>query len=711
MGDFPSHLVSVPARPRFGRARAAAAGVFALVLCLLLAGGTASPALRSPAFLIAGMNKIPSPPSGDPWTPSPVDASGLRMVASSDGQRFVLHTGGGERTFLPGVDLGETTPGHLPGDSSISAAQYRAWFAAMSWLGIRVVRIYTIHPPAFYQQLAEFDRENPDRPLYLVQGVAFPDHALISKRNLYDKQITDAYRNEVKDAAKAVSGELNRTTMPNRAGGNWDTDVTPWLAGWIIGTEFDPSASVASDQRNKDAAGVSGQYFRSTPGANPTERWLAARMDELAGYEAAKQLSQPIAFVNWPTTDPLRHPQEPLAQEDLYQLDANHVLPTANWPAGTFASYHAYPFYPDFLRREPGLQTGDPYANYLIALHKHHNTMPTMVTEFGVPSSIGSAHRGPLGRDQGNHSEAEAMGTDAWLLRLIKDAGLAGGFLFEWADEWYRLTWNTITHQDASRRQLWHDPLTNEQSFGLLATDPVARSGKEMTSVLDAEGGWPARRVSSRTDPSFLYLDVELGDSPPGSLQLGFDVLPGLTGTPMAGSADRRPDAVFALNLVGHTGQAYVRQELDPMPLDYPVPEAQRGPAPAGWRAFELLVDRAQPLELQNTGLLRYGGWDPAGSDADSRALWHLDGGDLSVRVPWAMLAFADPSSHEVGVPGPQRIAFRTSPGVTVSFSASGTDQVAGQVTWDNWNRPRYAERLKRGAEQFRDAAMTVTGD
>ena len=32
-------------------------------------------------------------------------------------------------------------------DPSISAAQYRAWFAAMGQLGIRVVRIYTIHPP------------------------------------------------------------------------------------------------------------------------------------------------------------------------------------------------------------------------------------------------------------------------------------------------------------------------------------------------------------------------------------------------------------------------------------------------------------------------------------------------------------------------------------------------------------------------------------
>jgi len=45
VGDFPSHLVTVPSRPRFGRVRAGTVGVFALVLCLMLAGGSPSPAM------------------------------------------------------------------------------------------------------------------------------------------------------------------------------------------------------------------------------------------------------------------------------------------------------------------------------------------------------------------------------------------------------------------------------------------------------------------------------------------------------------------------------------------------------------------------------------------------------------------------------------------------------------------------------------------
>ncbi len=683
-----------------------------LALCLTLAGGTRAPAPDSAAFLIAGMDQIPSPPRGTSWAPAPVDAGGLRMVAGADQQRFVLHTAGGERTFLPGVNLGDTTPGYVPGERSISAAQYRAWFAAMSWLGIRVVRTYSIQPPAFYQQLAVHNQDSPDRPLYLMQGVELPDESYIPKGDLFDKAVTSAFRKELADAAQAMAGKLSR------AGSRWDADVTPWVAGWLVGAELDPQAAVGTDRRNEKAKAVSGRYFRSTGDARPTERWLAARMDELAGHLAKLGLSQPIAFVNWPATDPLRHPEEPLRSEDRYQLDANHVLPTAGWPAGTFAGYHAYPFAPDFLRHEPALvNSGDPYAAYLAALRRHHETMPTLVTEFGVPSSIGSAHNGALGRDQGGHSEQDAMRINGELLRKIAGAGLGGGFLFAWADEWYRYSWNTIGHLDASRLRYWHDTMTNEQHFGVLAMDANGGSDAEQY-LLDADEAWPARRATARTDEAYLHLDLELAGSPPGSMLVGFDVLPGLTGAPMAGSGDRRPDAVFALNLVGHTGQAYLRNQLDPLILDATVPTSARGPAPDGWRPYELLLNRPLTIpstgarlavELQNSGQLHHG--EPAG---DSRALWHSDGDRLTIRVPWAMLGFADPSTHRVAVPkkvgGRATLTTEVTPGVQVSVTASGTDQALGQVTWDNWSRPAYTERLKNGAEQVRDAALTTAG-
>jgi hypothetical protein len=121
-------------------------------------------------------------------------------------------------------------------------------------------------------------------------------------------------------------------------------------------------------------------------------------LDTTAAQEASRGRTMPLTFTNWPTTDPLDHPDEPLDREDLVAVDANHITVSAEWPGGYFASYHAYPYYPDFQRHEPALQVADsvgdidPYAAYLGTLRAYHAGMPVMITEFGVPSAMSLAH-------------------------------------------------------------------------------------------------------------------------------------------------------------------------------------------------------------------------------------------------------------------------------------------------------------------------------
>ena len=189
-------------------------------------------------------------------------------------------------------------------------------------------------------------------------------------------------------------------------------------------------------------------------------------LDTLAKEEMEYGWQHPVSFTNWPTTDPLSHPNEPNKQEDLVPVDPMHVEPTSAWKAGYFAQYHVYPYYPDFLRYEPKYQTYrnaedeiDPYAGYLHELRAHHKGIPLFVGEFGVPSSRGTAHRGPLGRDQGYHTEEEQGKMDAGLLEQIRDEGFDGGILFEWTDEWFKYTWNTTDLEiPQSRRQMLAQP-------------------------------------------------------------------------------------------------------------------------------------------------------------------------------------------------------------------------------------------------------------
>ncbi|SDS39534.1 hypothetical protein SAMN04488570_1783 [Nocardioides scoriae] len=673
-----------------------------LLAPLLAACGAAGPGDDAPS---AG--SVGAAPAATSWAPAPRRAQGLRVLAESGPRGFALHTRSGAKTFLPGINLGSSTPGHQPGEvQHIDAATYRGWFAQMHALHIRVVRSYTLHPPAFYDELARFNRAHPSSPLYLVQGVYLPlEDYNQPGRTLYTRAIDTAFTRELRQVSDAVHGDLVRPAVPGAAGGTYRTDVSPWVASWIVGVEWDPVGVAQTDRAMKRAAYRPGRYFAAPRGATATERWIARHMDQLATAEAKRGVSVPIAAANWPTADPLRHPTEPLASEDAVSVDAMHLLPTRAWPGGTFASFHAYPYYPDFQRSEKGLDAtrweGEPdrYAGYLRSLQRHFaSRMPLVVSEFGVPSSIGSAHDGTRGRDQGSHSEQEAMAMDASMLRMMRSLKLAGGFVFSWEDEWFKRTWNTMEHTDPERRQLWHDPLTNEQWFGVVATDTeqVPDAAAELVPT-DGE----VEYVHVWGDHSFVHLEVTGRERTPTRLALDADVVPG----------PERADYRLRLDREADTAQVQVRKALDPIRLDTPgVP--YRPDADAEWHDYALITNRSlqgRPAEFDQVGRLVRGSWDPEDPDYDSMATWTVDDAHrtVKVRLPWSMLGLADPSARlALGEGSPaERV---TIDGIDLSLDVDGTPAQL-DFTWPTWTRVGYTTRLKAGtdglAEAYRDLA------
>jgi hypothetical protein len=646
-------------------------------------------------------------PAGSPapvssWAPRPERQAGLTVIATSGPEGFRLSTTGGSRTFLPGVNLGSTTPLHQPGEvGSIPRREYRRWIAAMGDMRIPVVRVYTLLPPAFYDELRRHNEQHRDSPIYLVQGVYLPnDDYLKPGRTLHDASTDAEFTRELADVSAAVHGDLTRSRIPGRASGRYSHDVPRWVAAWIIGAELDGEVVLRTDEDRANAPAHLGRYFRSTPDASPTERWLAKHMDALAALEAKRGVSAPVAFVNWPTTDPLTHPTEPLDREDIVGIDANHVLPTKAWPGGTFASFHAYPYYPDFQRYEPGLDAtewggkSDRYGGYLVSLRDHFSgIMPLLITEFGVPSSLGSAHGGTRGRDQGGHSERDAMAIDADLMRLIASLDLGGAFVFSWTDEWFKRTWNTMEHQLPTRRQLWHDPLTNEQWFGIIATDPHPLPDA-VTELSPRRGAIKSLRMWA--DASWVHVDVRFRSTTPSGVVLEADVLPG------PATADYR------LRVNGASATMEVRKALDPIRLDTST-RPYRPDADAPWHTYALITNRdytepgrRHPAEFQYVGKLVHGDWDPKSADYNSLASWSREENRLQVRLPWAFLGMADPSSHTALGAGTPADLVRI-PGIRFRIVA-GRTALPFRFTWDRWNYTTYSERPKAGVSRLVNA-------
>ncbi len=672
------------------------------------------------------------------WAPAPDEVDGMTRVARTDGQRFLLHTAGGEIDFLPGVNIGPTIPGHHPGELAIGAEDYRRWFPQIAGLGLRVVRVYTIQRPAFYDELAAYNTAHPDAPLYLFQGVWIPEERFLETGDLWDAGIVDEMRSEIESIVAVVHGDLELTERRGHASGTYTSDVTPWLAGWILGIELDPHTTADSDAANAGMAVPASQFVAADADASPTEMWLGAMLDYLAANLADRNLTMPLAFTNWPTTDPLDHPDEPLPQEDLVNIDASALSATDEWPGGLFASYHAYPYYPDFQRHQPSyaefVHDGevDPYAGYLTALRDHHDDMPILITEFGVPSSLGSAHLGPLGRDQGNHTETEAMSIDAELLGIISDLGLGGGFVFEWTDEWFKLTWNTVDFEIPSdRRPLWHNQWTNEQVFGLVAVEPgedgavIAIDGDladwDEIPVISAPDS--SLRIAATHDASWVYLMVD-GADPGGDTTFAFRTLgEGDDDLPDSAVTVDATDVVVTIPAdLADDGQAWIRTRQDPLASIYePLYDPDVPPvAPDEWRPQQLILNRpltvpttgeAFPMETLAAGRLRSGITDPRHADFESHATWMRSGGNLEVRLPWMLLGVSDPSSQQVWRIDDGAITSETVPQIGVTVVTGATSTATSGYGWEPWTSLSWHERPKAGIDVFaRSVAATLPG-
>ncbi len=668
----------------------------------------------------------------------------IKLVSRVDGEDITYYANGTwNKSFWYGINLGATTPGHAPGELSPSYEDYARWFKDIADLGVQVIRIYTVLPPDFYKALVDHN-QSAGKKLWFIQGIWPPEEDLIKDKNAYLPSISQSFDEEISLAVRAVYGQGKIAPKRGKASGDYKVNAGPYLQAWMVGAEWNPDMVSETNNKNPDNKQFKGEYFRTTAQSSPFEAWLARSLERLAQEEMKMNWQHPISFVNWVTTDPIAHPDEPLPDEDRVGVDPIHVSPTDDWKAGYFAAYHVYPYYPDSLRYQKDYQDfinangqKDPYEAYLLQLRKHHTGIPLVVAEFGVPSSRGMAHRGPLERNQGMHTESEQGQMAVSMFQAMKRAGLAGGILFSWQDEWFKFTWNTINLEiPADRRPMWLNRLTNEENFGLLAVEP----GIETKIFLDGKrDDWD--KISNLTkskmddgslltvtsDEAYLYLAI---DRPvewnwqEDKLVIGFDTQPGGNHTIGNLGISLNQGAEFLLSLDDpKNASLQVASAYDQHSYFYgfrngwiawnPTWEAEDNGIFLPWKlclSFPLLLPISQqkiPFEEVEIGQLKEGTSNPAAPDYNSLADFYAGKNLLEFRIPWMMLGFTDPSSHQVWA-YPYRykmpqFASATSPGVGIYLATTNKKdssivslQPAITYNWKNWNEPNSHERKKQ---------------
>lgn len=693
-------------------------------------------------------------------------ADGTELKFRTEGDKFMAYDGDGswQEIFVKGVNLGATVPGHFPGEFPITEEDYLRWFRQIDDMGANVIRIYTVHNPVFYKSLVKYNRSKGDDPLYFIQGIWSPEEQLIEQQDAYIPGIKQAFHQEIEKAVKAVYGDLKVPVQPGTSGGKYTANAGPYLMAWHIGTEWDPEMVDNTNRKHADIQPYQGQHFAASNEASPFESWLAELVDDTAQQERAYGWEHPITFTNWVTTDVLEHPGEPLFEEDLASVDATHIKPV-DWNAGYFAAYHVYPYYPDFFHLDKTLETipagngeFNTYKAYLQQLKAYYKDIPIMVTEYGVPSSLGVSHLGRSGRNQGGHTEQEQGEINVSLTQDIYDSEYAGAILFMWQDEWFKKTWNTMRFElPEDRRAFWLNVLTNEKQFGLLSMSPgkedeIAIDGKLDDWDLLPEGeiqAWDnpspgVERLRVTHDEAYVYVGLTLSenfDPESRKIMLGTNTLSGgdqpvteLPGQTLSDGLENivsiglddetevltAPSYDFHRRLYGKYGywmleDPTAKQKVEFQPWKLAVSLQMTPPD----------TRSAHPFQDMTVGKLIRGTSDRSSAEFNSLTSWQYSGREVELRIPWMLLGFADPSSLQAVDYGPLKKdrTFTTATVTGITFVPWIVERAGGQVlgpgkqaeaangqaggpvqldafpkyVWQPWETVKYTEHLKSG--------------
>jgi Tfp pilus assembly protein PilF len=635
--------------------------------------------------------------------------TGKRILEIPDGK------GGWSPMWIKAVNLGAALPGKFPSEFPPNDSTYERWIALIAGMGANAIRVYTIHPPHFYWALRGWNLAHQTHPIWLIHGVWTEPPPGKKEEKYDDPKWLAQFREEMRRVVTLVHGDAKIPPSPGHASGAYTADVSPWTLAYIVGREWEPYSVVAYNALQPRKTSFAGNYI-SIANGNALETWLAEQCDYVAGFEMERYNAQrPIAYTNWPTLDPLNHPTETgKAQEiallkkrgeqivemskeydnDAVGLDAVKMRATARFPAGVFASYHAYPYYPEFMVVDPGYllarssEGPSNYYGYLRALVTHHGDMPVVISEYGVPSSRGNAHVQPQGWNHGGLSEQQQAVADARLTRDIYASGAAGAGLFALIDEWFKKNWAVIDFEyPPDRKRLWLNPLDPEENYGVVAM----RAGRQGSGIMiDGDtADWrdrPAlystgasaaasplqlRSLRAAYDEAYVYLRLDVGriDWSRAHYQIGVDTYRrDLGDTRMPNTGTRAPVGLeFVVDLAG-PGSSQVLVD-HPYNLYRPVTIPGSKPtavqylynAPfrtvandAGkWDSLVVVTNRRRisrdgkifPSIGYNRNRLLY-----ARQSDNSIADWYADGarGVIEVRLPWAMLQLVDPSSRSV---------------------------------------------------------------
>lgn len=673
----------------------------------------------------------------------------VTTFTSVDGKTILVDTGNGMEPFeIRGVNMGVGIPGHFATDYAIDKETYMRWFKMIQDMGANCVRVYTILQDDFYDAVWEYNHDN-DHPLYFIHGLWVNDYVMFSHRDAYDQDFLGAMLEDSRTLVDIIHGKKTFSLGEDLGSASYTKDISPWVLGYILGVEWEDTTVAFTDHMKDTSNSYQGKYMYTSSEASPFEAMLAQVGDKIIDYESSKYKNQRlVAFANWPTTDPLEW--DDMVEyyfRKFEQVDVEHIKTTENFLSGQFASYHIYPYYPDYLGflDSLGMEVADKnmfvdadgtfnsYRAYLTMINNYH-TMPVVIAEYGVPSSRGRAQNDRnTGRAQGGMSEAEQGEALVTCYQDIMAAGCAGSIAFTWQDEWFKRTWNTMAYTDLTKTPFWSDYQTNEQYFGILSFDPGEERSvcyvdgdvsewEDKDKIMEEDG----MSVWSKYDEKYVYFRIHKDGYHPETdvLYVPIDTTPKTGSHKWAqkmGDFERAADFLMIIDgkensrvlvqeryealraMYSHrvyAQDAYLNEPAKDTDVFVPIQLLLQVPDDPSEELENTGYDVADTFD---TGKLTYGNGNPESEAFNSLADFIIEGDEIEIRLPWSLLNFYNPSEMVIHDDYYENYGIE---GLTIDKLYVGVGNLGnegdhikmGALDLIGWgNHPTSHERLKQG--------------